>query len=85
MFKTYLEVKDYISENNIKIIDFKIVDMSGRWHHLTIPAARFDEKTLTDGIGFDASSYGFLKVEKSDMVFIPDITSSFVVLCCSIF
>lgn len=79
MFKNYLEAKNYITENNIKIIDFKIVDMSGRWHHLTIPATRFNENILKDGIGFDASSYGFLKVEKSDMVFIPDISTSFIV------
>lgn len=79
MFKNYLEAKKYISEKDIKIIDFKIVDMSGRWHHLSIPAARFDEKILEDGIGFDASSYGYLTVEKSDMVFIPDISTSFIV------
>ena len=79
MFKNYLEAKKYISEKDIKIIDFKIVDMSGRWHHLSIPATRFDEKMLKDGIGFDASSYGYLTVEKSDMVFIPDISTSFIV------
>lgn len=78
MFKNYSEAKEYILDNNIKIIDFKIVDMSGRWHHLTIPATRFDEKLLKDGIGFDGSSYGFLTVEKSDMVFIPDLTSTFI-------
>lgn len=78
MFKDYLEVKKYISENDIKIIDFKIIDMSGRWHHLSIPAVRFNENILEEGIGFDASSYGFLTVEKSDMVFIPDISTAFV-------
>jgi len=78
MFNNYSQVKQFISENDIKIIDFKIVDMSGSWHHLSIPAVRFDEQTLTGGIGFDASSYGFLTVEKSDMVFIPDVTSAFV-------
>lgn len=79
MFKNYLEAKTYIEEKDIKIIDFKIVDMSGRWHHLTIPATRFNENILKDGIGFDASSYGFLTVEKSDMVFIPDISTTFIV------
>ena len=78
MFKNYLEAQNYIQANSIKIIDFKIVDMSGRWHHLSIPASRFNEKTLSEGIGFDASSYGFLTVEKSDMVFIPDLSSAFI-------
>lgn len=78
MFTEFKEVKRYCTRNNIKLIDFKIIDLAGRWHHLTIPAARFTERTLEDGIGFDGSSYGFLTVEKSDMVFIPDITTSFV-------
>ncbi|MBF4691570.1 type I glutamate--ammonia ligase [Fusibacter ferrireducens] len=78
MFNTYLEAKQYIEENQIKILDFKITDMFGRWHHLSIPASRFDETILKNGIGFDGSSYGILTVEKSDMVFIPDITSAFV-------
>lgn len=78
MFNTYSEVKQYIEKNQIKILDFKITDMFGRWHHLSIPASRFDETILKNGIGFDGSSYGFLTVEKSDMVFIPDITSAFV-------
>ena len=78
MFNTYSEVIQYIEKNQIKILDFKITDMFGRWHHLSIPASRFDETILKNGIGFDGSSYGFLTVEKSDMVFIPDITSAYV-------
>ncbi|OPL08183.1 MAG: glutamine synthetase [delta proteobacterium ML8_F1] len=77
MFKSYEELRQYLDGNAIKIVDFKIVDTTGRWHHLSIPATRFTEETLTQGIGFDGSSYGFLSVEKSDMVFIPDITSAF--------
>ncbi len=78
MFNAYSGVIQYIEKNQIKILDFKITDMFGRWHHLSIPASRFDETILKNGIGFDGSSYGFLTVEKSDMVFIPDITSAYV-------
>ncbi|QUI21696.1 type I glutamate--ammonia ligase [Vallitalea pronyensis] len=78
MFNNMQELKDYCVDNDIKVIDFKVIDLAGRWHHLTIPAARFTEKTLEDGIGFDGSSYGFLTIEKSDMVFIPDLSSAFV-------
>lgn len=42
------------------------------YRHVTIPAQNFTEATMTDGIGFDASNYGYAVVEKSDMVFIPD-------------
>ncbi|MDR1699988.1 MAG: glutamine synthetase, partial [Lachnoclostridium sp.] len=60
------------------MVDFKEVDLDGRWHHLSIPVERFTPELLKKGIGFDGSSYGFLTVEKSDMVFIPDITSAFI-------
>ncbi|WP_105615266.1 type I glutamate--ammonia ligase [Vallitalea okinawensis] len=78
MFKNINELRDFCRDNEIKVIDFKVIDLAGRWHHLTIPVTRFSEKTLEDGIGFDGSSYGFLTVEKSDMVFIPDLSSAFV-------
>lgn len=78
MFKTYVEFEQYVREHQIQMVDFKEIDLAGRWHHLTIPVERFDESILKKGIGFDGSSYGFLTVEKSDMVFIPDLSSAFV-------
>ncbi len=78
MFNSFNELKDFCDERGIKFVDFKVVDLKGRWHHLTMPIRSFTEEVLTDGVGFDGSSYGFLTVEKSDMVFIPDIKSAFV-------
>lgn len=77
MFKNLNELKTYCHTNDVKFIDFKIIDLAGRWHHLTITVDRMTERTLEDGIGFDGSSYGFLTVEKSDMVFRPDLSTSF--------
>ncbi|MCL2121318.1 MAG: glutamine synthetase, partial [Clostridiales bacterium] len=76
MFKTIEQILAYIEKHSIQLIDFKEIDLAGRWHHLTIPAERFGPAVLENGIGFDGSSYGFLTVEQSDMVFIPDITSA---------
>ncbi len=76
MFETFSQLKEFCHEKDIKMIDFKMIDLNGRWRHLTIPVGRFTEKTLENGIGFDGSNYGFAAVEKSDMVFIPDITTS---------
>ena len=59
-------------EKGIKMIDFKMTDLSGRWRHITIPVERFDDGIFTQGIGFDGSNYGYAPVEKSDMVFIPN-------------
>jgi glutamine synthetase len=33
---------------------------------------------LESGVGFDGSNYGFAPVEKSDMVFVPDLKSAYV-------
>ena len=76
MFKTFEEAKYFIKDNDVKMVDFKMIDINGRWHHLTIPADRFSEEIMTAGIGFDGSNYGFAPVEKSDMVFIPDLKSA---------
>lgn len=55
-----------------------MIDLNGRWRHLTIPSGRFSEETMKSGIGFDGSNYGFAPVEKSDMVFIPDLTTAYI-------
>ena len=72
MATTIQDVMKLIQEQDIKMIDFKIVDIHGQYRHVTIPASHFSEDTLKNGIGFDASNYGYAVVEKSDMVFIPD-------------
>ncbi|MBQ4347902.1 MAG: glutamine synthetase beta-grasp domain-containing protein, partial [Firmicutes bacterium] len=59
------------------MVDFMMIDLDGRWRHLTIPADRFNEDTMKYGIGFDGSNYGFAPIEKSDMVFIPDLKSAY--------
>ena len=72
MAKTAQDIMNLIKENDIKMVDFKMVDINGQYRHVTIPAQHFNEETLVNGIGFDASNYGYAVVEKSDMVFIPD-------------
>lgn len=78
MFNTFEEAKRYIEENDVGMVDFMMIDLNGRWRHLTIPSGRFSEETMKSGIGFDGSNYGFAPVEKSDMVFIPDLTTAYI-------
>ena len=54
-------------ENDIRMIDFKMVDLDGRFRHITIPVERFGERIFEYGIGFDGSNYGYAPIEKSDM------------------
>ena len=78
MFQNLKQTKDFCRENNIQMIDFMMIDLIGRWRHLTIPAQRLTEHTMEHGIGFDGSNYGFAPVEKSDMIFMPDLSSAYV-------
>ncbi|MEE0061099.1 MAG: type I glutamate--ammonia ligase [Acutalibacteraceae bacterium] len=75
---------EFIKENDIKMVDFKMVDIQGQFRHVTIPAKDFSEEVMKNGIGFDASNYGYAVVEKSDMVFIPDPDSAAIDPFCEI-
>ena len=78
MAKSTQNIMAQIKANDIKMIDFKIVDINGQYRHVTIPAKQLSEDTLKYGIGFDASNYGYAVVEKSDMVFVPDLDTAII-------
>ncbi len=84
MGKTVKDVMTMIRENDICMVDFKMVDINGSYRHVTIPAQNFNEDTMINGIGFDASNYGYAVVEKSDMVFIPDPDTAIIDPFCDI-
>ncbi|MFO7652705.1 MAG: type I glutamate--ammonia ligase [Candidatus Krumholzibacteriia bacterium] len=69
----FAQVRQEAGDRGIEFIDLKVLDLSGRLHHLTFPFDRFTPDVCEEGIGFDGSSYGFQKVENSDMVLIPDL------------
>jgi glutamine synthetase len=77
MFKNIEEMIDFCQNEQVDIIDLKVVDMKGRWHRLSITSQKLHPEIMEKGIGFDGSSYGFLTVEKSDMVMIPDVTTCY--------
>jgi len=67
------KIKQQIENNNIKWIQTHFTDLNGNLRVLHMPANRFiDDDVLTKGINFDGSSIGFRKVEKSDMIALPD-------------
>lgn len=73
-----------IQVQNIQMVDFKMVDIQGQFRHVTIPAKHFSPSVMENGIGFDASNYGYAVVEKSDMVFIPDPDSAMLDPFCAV-
>ena len=76
MKKELQDILQLITDKHIQMVDFKLTDIDGRWRHLSIPAERLSEDTMTQGIGFDGSNYGYAPVENSDMVFIPVLSSA---------
>ncbi len=69
VFNGRLEEVDYL--------DFMMLDIYGSLRSVTIPKSHISEKVLREGIGFDASNFGFAEVSKSDMVAIPDMATAF--------
>jgi len=68
---------DYIAKHNIEMIDLKCIDLTGYLHHITLPVSQnILSKLLAEGVGFDGSSFGFRKVENSDMILIPDLNTA---------
>ncbi|MBC8383279.1 MAG: type I glutamate--ammonia ligase [Candidatus Cloacimonetes bacterium] len=76
-FKNSDEVKRFIKDKELNFVSFYVPDIEGRLRNVTIPAKNFTEKLLQNGIGFDASNFGFANVESSDMIFKPDLNSAF--------
>jgi glutamine synthetase len=68
-----------IEENDIKFIKLWFTDILGFLKSFTVPKEEI-EKAFSEGIGFDGSSIeGFVRIDESDMVAIPDL-STFAIL-----
>ncbi|RKZ29905.1 type I glutamate--ammonia ligase [bacterium] len=79
MFSNIDDFLDYIEKDNIAMVDFKFIDLPGRWHHITVPASSCDRRLIITGIPFDSSSIpGFRGVSGGDMSLIPDIATGFI-------
>jgi len=68
-----------IKDNSIEYIDLKFSDLIGDWHHITIPASSLAPDLFKVGVGVDGSSLpGFTRIERGDMLVIPDPETSFI-------
>ncbi len=73
------EVFELIQEKDIKMVDLRFTDPFGVWHHFSISTQEVTEDLFEEGIGFDGSSIrGFQTIDQSDMILIPDVTTTFV-------
>ena len=71
--RTPTEVIEFAKENNIDMVDLKLVDVPGAMQHLTVPIGELTEELFAEGTGFDGSSIrGFQSIDESDMLLVPD-------------
>ena len=72
-----IDIQKLTNGQKIEFIDLKVCDLLGRLHHLTLPFSEDILKALiTEGVGFDGSSYGYQRVENSDMIMKPDLDTA---------
>jgi glutamine synthetase len=76
---TMKSLRERISKEGIEFVDLRVVDLVGRWRHVTIPAERFAEPLMEQGVAFDASNLGYAGVEGSDLVLHPDLETAAVI------
>jgi len=77
--KDFSQVMQKIEENDIKFIKLWFTDILGFLKSFSVPKEEI-EKAFMEGIGFDGSSIeGFVRIDESDMVAIPD-PSTFAIL-----
>ena len=71
----YGKVLKMIEENDVKFIKLWFTDILGFLKSFSVPKEEI-EKAFAEGIGFDGSSIeGFVRIDESDMVAIPDPTT----------
>ena len=62
-----------VEEKGVEFVRLQFVDITGRVRSLTIHTGQLGE-AIEEGVGFDGSSVpGYAKIEKSDLVLIPDL------------
>jgi glutamine synthetase len=79
MFSQPDELLRYIQDEDVRFIDVRFCDLPGVMQHFNIPVESFDADLISNGLAFDGSSIrGFQQIHESDMLLLPDVTTSFV-------
>src|SRR6202166_1579632 len=79
MAMTAAEVLKMAKDNEVKFVDFRFADTRGKEQHVTVPVSHFDIDKFESGHYFDGSSIaGWKGIQASDMLLLPDPTSSFI-------
>src|SRR5215468_1435239 len=73
------EVFQLMKDKDVKFVDLRFTDTRGKEQHVSVPVAAFGPDKFESGHFFDGSSIaGWKGIQASDMVLLPDPTSSFI-------
>jgi glutamine synthetase len=75
--RTPPDVIEFAKQNNILMVDLKLVDLLGTMQHITLPVEEMTTELFEEGTGFDGSSIrGFQPIDESDMLLVPDASTA---------
>jgi glutamine synthetase len=72
------KVNELIKKTNVKWVVLNFLDIAGEQRCISLPAKSFTEGSAWQGSDCDGSSIGFMTLEKSDMMLIPDPSSCWI-------
>src|SRR6266567_3550763 len=73
------DVMKLIKDKDVKFIDLRFTDTRGKEQHVSVPVKAFGPDKFESGHFFDGSSIaGWKGIQASDMLLLPDPTSSFI-------
>src|SRR3989454_4127743 len=73
------DVMKMIKEKEVKFVDLRFTDTRGKEQHVSVPVKAFGPEKFESGHFFDGSSIaGWKGIQASDMLLLPDPTSSFI-------
>src|SRR5512145_3192072 len=76
---TAKDVFKLIEEKGVKFVDLRFADTRGKEQHVSVPVKSFGPEKFESGHYFDGSSIaGWKGIQASDMVLLPDASSSFI-------
>src|SRR4030095_5449902 len=73
------EILQNMKDKDVKFVDLRFTDTRGKEQHVSVPVKAFGPEKFESGHFFDGSSIaGWKGIQASDMVLLPDPTSSFI-------
>src|SRR3972149_10637851 len=73
------EIFQTIKDRDVKFVDLRFTDTRGKEQHVSVPVKAFGPDKFESGHFFDgSSSAGWKGIQASDMLLLPDPTSSFI-------